>query len=52
MQMFRIDAADIAELDMPVAVHGSFSDAETMAADGLFELIVGVVELIYELAPG
>ena len=52
MQMFRIDAADIAELDVPIAIQGSFADAETSAADGLFELIIGVVELIYEMAPG
>jgi hypothetical protein len=51
MEMFRIDAADIAELEMPVAVHGSFTDIEASGVDGLFEMIIGIVELIYELAP-
>lgn len=52
MEMFRIAASDIAELDMPVAVHGSFAGSELSAGDGLFELIIGIAELIYELAPG
>lgn len=52
MEIFRLDAADIAELDMPVAAHGSFSDIEASGVDGLFEMIIGIVELIYEMAPG
>lgn len=51
MEMMRIAASDIADLDMPVAVHGAFTDIEASGVDGLFEMIIGIVELIYELAP-
>ncbi|MBO9622072.1 MAG: hypothetical protein J7500_05105 [Sphingomonas sp.] len=51
MDLMQIAASEIAELDMPVAVHGAFTDLEASSVDGLFEMIVGVVELIYEMAP-
>lgn len=49
--MVRIDLGDIAELGTQVAMHGALRAAEA-SADDMFELIVGIAILIYELAPG
>ncbi len=49
--MVRIDFGDIAELGTQVAMHGALRAAE-VSVDDMFELIVGIAILIYELAPG
>ncbi|MFZ5748843.1 MAG: hypothetical protein ACOY45_14460 [Pseudomonadota bacterium] len=50
MEAIRIDSRDIADLDIPVAVHGAIRTGET-AADELFELVVAIVSVVYELNP-
>jgi hypothetical protein len=51
MALVQIGLGDIAELGTQVAVHGSLRSME-MGVDDLFDLIVGIAILIYELAPG
>ncbi|WP_448662416.1 hypothetical protein ACG3SL_17375 [Sphingomonas sp. CJ20] len=46
-----IDFGDIAELGTQVACHGAVQAGEVMGIDDLFELIIGIAVLIYELAP-
>lgn len=50
MGLFTIDPSEIAELGTTVALYGA------MRADGvvddIFELIVGITTLVYELYPG
>jgi hypothetical protein len=48
MDLVSIAAADIAALATPVAMHGSLN-ADPMVADDVFETIVAVVSLIYEV---
>lgn len=50
MALIHLDISEIAELGTQVAVHGAFGAAE-IASDALFDLIVGIVILIYEIAP-
>jgi hypothetical protein len=51
MALVQIDPGEIAELGTQVAMHGALRLGD-VGADDLFELIVGVVVLIYELTPG
>ena len=50
MELVQIDIAEIAELATPVAMHGSMGAGEVVA-DGIFELIVGIVALVAEILP-
>ncbi len=50
MGLVRIDFGEIAELGTRVAAHGALRAAEA-SVDELFELIVGIAILIYEIAP-
>ncbi|MDV3458683.1 hypothetical protein RZN05_16920 [Sphingomonas sp. HF-S4] len=52
MKLVQIDPSEIVELDTQVAMHGAVRATEVAAADDLFELLVGIAVLIYELAPG
>lgn len=51
MKLVQIDPSEIVELDTRVAIHGAVGTEET-AIDDLFELLVGIAVLIYEMAPG
>ena len=51
MGLVQIGFGEIAELGTQVAMHGALRTGEVMR-DDLFELVVGVVVLIYEIAPG
>lgn len=50
MELVQIDLGEIAELGTRVAVHGALRAIEA-SGDELFELIVGIAILIYEIAP-
>lgn len=50
MGLIQIAAGDIAELGTQVATHGSIRAGEVML-DDVFEIIVGIAVLIYELHP-
>ncbi|MDQ0248879.1 hypothetical protein ACCC88_17890 [Sphingomonas sp. Sphisp140] len=50
MGLVRIDMGEIAELGTNVAMHGTLR-AAIGDVDDLFELIVGIAILIYEIAP-
>ncbi len=50
MGLLKIDFGEIAELGTNVAMHGTLG-AALADVDDLFELIVGIVILIYEIAP-
>jgi hypothetical protein len=52
MKLVQIDPAEIVELDTLVAIHGAVRAGEETNIDDLFELLVGIAVLIYELAPG
>lgn len=52
MGLVQIDPGEIVELGTQVAMHGAVRAAEMVCADDLFELIVGIAVLIYEIAPG
>jgi hypothetical protein len=52
MKLVQIDPSEIVALDTQVAMHGAVRAAEVAMADDLFELLVGIAVLIYELAPG
>lgn len=52
MTMVQIDLGEIVELGTQVAVHGAVRAAEMASVDDLFELLVGIAVLIYEMAPG
>lgn len=52
MELVRIDPGEIVELGTQVAMHGAVRVAEMASADDLFELLVGIAVLIYEIAPG
>jgi hypothetical protein len=48
----QIDLGDIVELGTQVAVHGAVRAGEIASVDDLFEMLVGIAVLIYEMAPG
>jgi hypothetical protein len=50
MALIQLDIGEVAELGTQVAIHGAISAAE-IASDALFDLIVGIVILVYEIAP-
>ena len=50
MGLVQIDIGDIAELGTQVALHGSLRAGEVMV-DDVFELVVGIAVLIFELYP-
>lgn len=50
MALIQIDASEVAELGTQVAIHGAIG-AGAELVDNLFEIIVGLVALIIELAP-
>ena len=50
--MVQIDLGDIVELGTQVAVHGAMRAGEIASVDDLFEMLVGIAVLIYEMAPG
>lgn len=50
MKLVQIDPAEIVELDTRVAIHGAVQTGET-GIDDLFELLVGIAVLIYEMSP-
>jgi hypothetical protein len=49
--MLQIDIGDIAELGTQVAMSGALRVAEVKGIDDLFDFIVGIAILIYEMAP-
>lgn len=51
MGPIQIEMSAIAELGTQVAMHGAARAGE-MAADDVFELIVGVILLVVEIVPG
>jgi hypothetical protein len=50
MGLVKIDLGEIAELGTNVAMHGTLG-AAGRDVDDLFELIVGIAILIYEMVP-
>lgn len=50
MGLLKIDLGEIAELGTNVAMHGTLR-AAAADVDDLFELIVGIAILIYEIVP-
>ena len=50
--MVQLDLSEIVELGTQVAVHGAVRAADMASVDDLFELLVGIAVLIYEMAPG
>ena len=52
MGLVQIDPGEIVELGTQVAMHGAVRMVEMVSADDLFELLVGIAVLIYEIAPG
>lgn len=52
MGLLQIDPGEIVELGTQVAMHGAMRAAEMLSADDLFEMLVGIAALIYEIAPG
>ncbi len=50
--MVQIDLGDIVELGTQVAMHGAVRAGEIASVDDLFEMLVGIAVLIYEMAPG
>lgn len=50
--MIQIDLGEIVELGTQVAVHGAVRAGEIASVDDLFEMLVGIAVLIYEMAPG
>lgn len=51
MGRIGIDLSDIVELGTSVATHGALRVAGSVDVDDLFELVVGIAILIYEIAP-
>lgn len=51
MALIAIDPGETAELGTNVAMHGTLG-ASIADIDDMFELIVGIAILIYEIAPG
>ena len=50
MDLLKIDIGDIGELASQVAIRGAIRVMDGMG-DELFEYIVGIAVLVYELAP-
>lgn len=50
MPLVQIEMGEIAELGTQVAMHGAIRAGE-VAADDIFELLVGIVLLVHELLP-
>jgi len=50
MGLLKIDLGELAELSTNVAMHGTLG-AAVRDIDDLFELIVGIAILIYEMVP-
>ena len=50
--MIRIDPGEIVELGTQVAMHGAGRAGEIASGDDLFERLVGIAVLNYEMAPG
>jgi hypothetical protein len=50
MGLIGIEPSEIVELGTSVATHGALYTA-LVSADDLFELVVGIAILIYEIAP-
>lgn len=51
MGLVAIDLGEIVELGTSVATHGALRLAGSVDVDDLFELVVGIAILIYEIAP-
>ena len=51
MPLIHIDISEIAELGTQVAMYGALRGGD-VSSDSLFDLIVSIAVLIYELAPG
>lgn len=52
MALIQIDISEIAELGTQVALNGALRAGEAVLnADDLFEMLVGIAILIYEIAP-
>lgn len=51
MGLIGIDLGEIVELGTRVAMHGTLRMAGAVGDDDLFELVVGIAILIYEIAP-
>jgi hypothetical protein len=52
MKLVRIDPSEIVDLDTRVAMHGAIRAGESASTDDMFELIVGIAVLIFEMSPG
>lgn len=50
MARFTIPLADIGELANPVAITGAIAAAS--GGDDMFEYVIGVVVILYEMYPG
>jgi len=51
MALIQIDLSEIAELGTQVAINGALRAGEIQGVDDLFEFLVGIAILIYEIAP-
>jgi hypothetical protein len=51
MALIQIDLSEIAELGTQVAINGALRAGEVQGVDDLFEFLVGIAILIYEIAP-
>jgi hypothetical protein len=51
MALIQIDLGEIAELGTQVAINGALRASEVQGVDDLFEFLVGIAILIYEIAP-
>jgi hypothetical protein len=51
MASIQIDLSEIAELGTQVAINGALRAGEVQGVDDLFEFLVGIAILIYEIAP-
>jgi len=51
MGLIAIDLGQVVELGTRVATHGTLRAAGVAGDDDLFELVVGIAILIYEIAP-
>ncbi len=51
MDMLRLEIGEIAALGTQVAVHGAIR-AGDYVADEIFELVVAIATVVYEILPG
>ena len=51
MALIQIDLSEIVELGTQVATNGALRASEVQGVDDLFEFLVGIAILIYEIAP-